>query len=62
MWCIGALTEEYRHRMYTLPESYARPMSPAEPVIRIDEKSLQLGFGGTMYWGSAEHANDLPVR
>ena len=42
MWCIGALTEEYRHRMYALLELYARPMSRAEPVICIDEKSLQL--------------------
>jgi hypothetical protein len=42
MWCIGALTEEYRHRMYALLELYARPMSPAAPVICIDEKSLQL--------------------
>ncbi|MDP3822640.1 MAG: IS630 family transposase [Burkholderiales bacterium] len=42
MWCIGALTEEYRHRMYALLELYARPMSHAEPVICIDEKSLQL--------------------
>jgi hypothetical protein len=42
MWCIGALTEEYRHRMYALLELYARPLSPAEPVICIDEKSLQL--------------------
>jgi len=28
--------------MYALLELYARPMSPAEPVICIDEKSLQL--------------------
>jgi hypothetical protein len=42
MWCIGTLTEEYRHRMYALLELYARPMSQAEPVICIDEKSLQL--------------------
>lgn len=42
MWCIGALTEEYRSRMYTLLELYARPMSREEPVICIDEKSLQL--------------------
>lgn len=42
MWCIGALTEEYRHRMYALLELYARPMSSDEPVICIDEKSLQL--------------------
>ena len=42
MWCIGALTEEYRRRMYALLELYARPLSRAEPVICIDEKSLQL--------------------
>lgn len=42
MWCIGTLTQEYRSRMYALLELYARPMSPAEPVICIDEKSLQL--------------------
>ena len=42
MWCIGALTEEYRHRMYALLELYARPLSQAEPVICIDEKSTQL--------------------
>ena len=42
MWCIGALTEEYRGRMYALLDLYARPMSKTEPVICIDEKSLQL--------------------
>ena len=42
MWCIAALTEEYRHRMYALLDLYARPLSRAEPVICIDEKSLQL--------------------
>ena len=42
MWCVGALTEEYRQRMYGLLELYARPLSQAEPVICIDEKSLQL--------------------
>jgi hypothetical protein len=42
MWCIGVLTQEYRRRMYALLELYARPMSRAEPVICIDEKSLQL--------------------
>ncbi len=42
MWCIGVLSEEYRHRMYALLELYARPLSAAEPVICIDEKSLQL--------------------
>jgi hypothetical protein len=42
MWCIGALTQEYRSRLYALLELYARPMSRDEPVICIDEKSLQL--------------------
>jgi hypothetical protein len=42
MWCIGALTQEYRRRMYALLELYARPKSKTEPVICIDEKSLQL--------------------
>lgn len=42
MWCIGALTQEYRSRMYALLDLYARPLSRAEPVICIDEKSLQL--------------------
>lgn len=42
MWCIGALTEEYRARMYSLLELYARPLSSSEPVVCIDEKSLQL--------------------
>ena len=42
MWCIATLTEEYRLRMYALLELYARPMARTEPVICIDEKSLQL--------------------
>jgi hypothetical protein len=42
MWCIGVLNDEYRRRMYALLELYARPMSRVEPVICIDEKSLQL--------------------
>ena len=42
MWCIGALTEEYRRRMYDLLALYAKPLRADEPVICIDEKSLQL--------------------
>lgn len=42
MWCIGVLTEEYRHRMYELLALYGRPFDPREPVVCIDEKSLQL--------------------
>ena len=42
MWCIGALTEEYRRRMYDLLKLYAQPLRVNEPVVCIDEKSLQL--------------------
>jgi hypothetical protein len=42
MWCIGELTPEYRERMYSVLELYARALSKTEPVICIDEKSLQL--------------------
>ena len=42
MWCIGALTEDYRQRMYDVLELYARPYRASEPVICIDEKSKQL--------------------
>ena len=42
MWCIGTLTEEYRGRMYNLLKLYAKPLRCDEPVICIDEKSLQL--------------------
>jgi hypothetical protein len=42
MWCIGELTEEYRQRMYCLLALYEQPMDPREPVVCIDEKSLQL--------------------
>ena len=42
MWCIGTLTEEYRRRMYNLLALYAKPLRNDEPVICIDEKSLQL--------------------
>ena len=42
MWCIGTLTEEYRLRMYSLLALYAKPLRSDEPVVCIDEKSLQL--------------------
>ncbi len=42
MWCIGALTEEYRQRMYEVLALYAQPYREQEPVICIDEKSKQL--------------------
>ena len=40
MWCIAALTTEYRQRMYHLLALYARPLRHDEPVVCIDEKSL----------------------
>jgi hypothetical protein len=42
MWCIAALTQEYRQRMYHLLELYALPLRHDEPVVCVDEKSLQL--------------------
>ena len=42
MWCVGELTLQYRARMYELLDLYARPFNPREPVVCIDEKSLQL--------------------
>jgi hypothetical protein len=42
MWCIGALTEQYRQRMYELLALYARPHREGEPVVCLDEKSTQL--------------------
>ena len=42
MWCIAALTKEYRQRMYHLLALYQRPLRSDEPVVCIDEKSLQL--------------------
>lgn len=42
MWCIGELTQEYRQRMYGLLALYAKPRDEREPVVCIDEKSLQL--------------------
>jgi hypothetical protein len=42
MWCIGELTHEYRLRMYHLLALYKKPLNEHEPVVCIDEKSLQL--------------------
>ena len=42
MWCIGELTQEYRQRMYRLLALYEQPFDSREPVVCIDEKSLQL--------------------
>ena len=42
MWCIGRLTEDYRHRMYGLLDLYALPYLAWEPVVCLDEKSKQI--------------------
>lgn len=42
MWCIGNMTEQYRERMYQLCDLYRRPYDPDEPVVCVDEKSVQL--------------------
>lgn len=42
MWCIGELTAEYRRRMYDLLALYAKPLNRREPVVCVDEKSLQI--------------------
>jgi len=42
MWCIAEITQEYRQRMYALLALYAKPLNKREPVICIDEKSMQL--------------------
>ena len=42
MWCIQAITEEYRTRMYRLLDLYKQPYDPFQPMVCMDEKSKQL--------------------
>jgi len=42
MWCVGVLDAQYRKRMYALLNLYARARRSDEPVVCLDEKSLQL--------------------
>lgn len=42
MWCIQAITEEYRTRMYRLLELYQQEHDPSQPLVCMDEKSKQL--------------------
>lgn len=42
MWCIQAITEEYRSRMYCLLELYQQEYNPIYPLVCMDEKSKQL--------------------
>jgi DDE superfamily endonuclease len=42
MWCITAITSEYRKRMYKLLSLYSRSYNKQYPVVCVDEKSKQL--------------------
>lgn len=42
MWCLGELTPEYIERMEDVLRVYERPLNGKEPVVCLDEKSLQL--------------------
>lgn len=42
MWCIPELTDTFIERMMDILEVYERPYNPQEPVICLDEKSMQL--------------------
>lgn len=42
MWCITAITSEYRERMYRVLDLYKEPYNKQFPVICFDEKSKQL--------------------
>ncbi|MGE0087758.1 MAG: IS630 family transposase [Desulfococcaceae bacterium] len=40
-WCIGGLNGEYLCRMEDVPDLYAEPYNPKQPVICFDEKPYQ---------------------
>ena len=42
MWCIAAITLQYRTRMYDLLDLYGRKYNAQYPVVCVDEKSKQL--------------------
>src|ERR1035437_3046051 len=42
MWCITAITPEYRERMYRILDLYKEPYNQKFPVLCFDEKSKQL--------------------
>jgi hypothetical protein len=42
MWCLPAVDAEFLCRMEDVLDLYARPYDPAEPVVCLDETSLQL--------------------
>ena len=42
MWCIAAITPEYRERMYKVLDLYEEKYNKKYPVVCVDEKSCQL--------------------
>ena len=42
MWCVPTLDDEYKARMYDLLDLYERSYDPFEPVVCLDEKSVEL--------------------
>ena len=42
MWCVAEIDDEYKARMEDVLEVYERPIDPAEPVVCLDEKPIQL--------------------
>ena len=42
MWCVPELTPEYISRMETVLDEYETPYDPENPLVCVDEKSVQL--------------------
>ncbi len=42
MWCVPELTPEYAQKMEDVLDVYERPLNPAEPVVCVDERPVQL--------------------
>ena len=53
MWCIPTVDAEFLYRMEEVLDTYTRPYDPTEPVVCLDETSVQL---------IAETRTPLPVQ
>lgn len=42
MWCVPTVNSEYIEKMEHVLDLYAKPYNPDEPVVGVDEKTLQL--------------------
>ena len=42
MWCVAKIDEAYLANMEDVLATYERPLDAAEPVVCLDEKSIQL--------------------